>query len=1684
MKKNLLLVLLVILGMGVKAQYNNEWIDYNKTYFKLKVGSSGLYRISSTVLQQAGLGSTPLQNLQLIRNGVEIPVYTSKTTGAPGAADFVEFYGEVNDGKADTRLYSQASLHLDNTWSLLTDTAAYFLTINNAASNLRLADETNNVAGNTLPADAFFTYTFVQSYREQINPGFATVLLQAYLYSSSYDAGEGWSSRDIYPSSPLTETQNLYPFTTGPAAVISVGASGNAFNQRNLRVTINGTQVMNQALNFFAAATTQVSFPISVLGRAGGEQIAVNNTSTVGTDRMVVSNYKIAYPRIFNFGGAKRFEFQLNPSPAGNYLEITNFNAGATPPVLYDITNRRRYIGNVSGGLVRFALKPSLQPRRMVLLNAETTEIRNVNQLSIRNFINYALPANQGNYLMIAHPKLFVGPGGNPVQNYRDYRASAQGGGYNAKIYDIEQIIDQFAFGIKNHPISVKNFISFARNTYTVKPQYVLLMGRGSLYNDFRTYESFAVTNEIDLVPTFGWPGSDNLLASPNYDPVPDIPIGRIAAISGTEVDIYLQKVKEYEAVPLNAPNTIKDRAWMKNAVHAIGGSDPYLQSIIYGYMNINKGILEDTSYGGKVYSFSKNSALAVEQLTSDQLAGLFEEGLGLLTYFGHSSTNTLEFNIDDPEKYNNKGKYPLFIVNGCNAGNIFSYDTLRTQGKAFTLSERYVLTRDKGSIGFLASTHFGIVNYLNIYTNGFYRAYSTDQYGKTLGQVQRGALTRMVQNTSLSDFYTRMHVEQINLHGDPAVKLYAADLPDFVIEDPLVRISPTPVSVADNNFTLSVRFMNIGKAVQDSFRVRIQRQLPSGALVDIYNARRKGLRNTDSLKVSVPINPLTDKGENKIIVTLDVDGRVVERSESNNTITKSFVIIEDELRPISPYNYSIVNKQNIVFYASAANPLASPRSYIMEVDTTELFNSSFKKTVTIQSPGGLLQFSVPSLTFADSTVYYWRTAPVPNPGADIVWNTSSFVYLSNGTPGYNQSHYFQMQKNQYNRIELAADRSLKYATRNRLLSFKTGLLPIYINDRLQVNLDERSVLTFGCRNRSLQIVVYDKVTLEPWGNSRQADGFGRFGSWPPCIHNEFAFEFPYTDPEYRKKAIAFFESIPAGYYISITNLGTTTNTSFIQEWMSDTTQLGSGRSLYHALKNLGFAEIDSFTRNFPFLFLTRKGRPDFPVYQVLGKKVDDYLEVDIPVAVTESEGTIESPWFGPALAWNRLRWNGTDVNPFSDKVSMQVFGKNFQGTEVLLGTIQSSQDTSLSFINAKQFPYLRLKMNNKDSINGTPNQLRFWRLLGDLPPEGAVAPNLFFRAPDSVEVGQPYMLELPFKNISQSAFDSITVQMMVTDPSNVTRQVVVPKQKPLKEGDTLVLRYPLDTRSLVGSNTVFVNFNPNNAQPEQYLFNNFLYRSFIVKGDQYDPTLDVTFDGVHILNQDIVSSRPHILIKLTDNNKFMLLDDTSLMKVRVKFPGNEIREYRFDNDTLRFTPAVNSGGTKDNTATLDFNPLFKEDGFYELIVTGSDRSGNSSGLIEYKVVFSVVNKSMISNLLNYPNPFTTSTAFVFTLTGNEIPQNLRIQIMTITGKIVRDITKEELGPIHIGRNITEFKWDGTDQYGQKLANGVYLYRVITNLNGKGIEKLNLSGINGDRYNDSSTDKYFKSGYGKMYLMR
>ncbi|MFM7223591.1 MAG: hypothetical protein ACKO03_09215, partial [Bacteroidota bacterium] len=424
------LVSLMLMASSVLfAQYNNSWIDYGKTYYKFKVGAEGLYRIPFSTLQSNGLATANADHFQLWRSGKEVALHTSVTNRVLDAVDFIEFFGEINDGKVDAQLYSRPGLQLADRWSLETDTASYFLTVNAATLNKRLVTSQNNIALNSLPAEPYFMHTLNRSFKDQIFLGYAAVVGTTFLYSSSYDQGEGWSSRYLSPSTPIVEQYNLYASAAGPAPILRVNAMGGAANNRRLQVLLNGSLIIDNPLNFLNATQLELPVPVGLLGRAV-DTIRINNAATLPSDRMVVHQYELVYPRTFNFGGASQFQFLLPASANGNYVEITNFNSGDAIPVLYELNEGRRYLADVgAGGLLRFAL-PAGGERRYVLLNASANGIQTIASLQRRNFIQYSLPAQHAEFLFITHPSLRVGSRGDAIQQYTAYKSSANGGNY------------------------------------------------------------------------------------------------------------------------------------------------------------------------------------------------------------------------------------------------------------------------------------------------------------------------------------------------------------------------------------------------------------------------------------------------------------------------------------------------------------------------------------------------------------------------------------------------------------------------------------------------------------------------------------------------------------------------------------------------------------------------------------------------------------------------------------------------------------------------------------------------------------------------------------------------------------------------------------------------------------------------------------------------------------------------------------------------------------------------------------------------------------------------------------------------------------------------------------------------------------------------------------------------------
>ncbi len=171
----------------------------------------------------------------------------------------------------------------------------------------------------------------------------------------------------------------------------------------------------------------------------------------------------------------------------------------------------------------------------------------------------------------------------------------------------------------------------------------------------------------------------------------------------------------------------------------------------------------------------------------------------------------------------------------------------------------------------------------------------------------------------------------------------------------------------------------------------------------------------------------------------------------------------------------------------------------------------------------------------------------------------------------------------------------------------------------------------------------------------------------------------------------------------------------------------------------------------------------------------------------------------------------------------------------------------------------------------------------------------------------------------------------------------------------------------------------------------------------------------------------------------------------------------------------VGNGIGHDIVAVIDentANPIILND-FYE-----SDLDSYQSGRISYKLsnlsegkhtlrikVWDVYNNPgeaytefyvtnsesfTIEHVLNYPNPFTTNTAFHFDHNAPGQELDIRIQIFTISGKLVKTIDRIEMSD---GYHVGPIYWDGLDQYGDKIGKGTYIYKIkVTNAFGQTAE--------------------------------
>lgn len=1678
-----LVILWSCLSVALVAQpYGNEWIDYDKTYYKLTLTENGLYRITyEELLDHYNESDLIGSDFQLFGQAQEVMIYTT-TDGQFSAGDYIEFFGARNNGVLDIPLYKSGE-DLHPYYSLYNDESAYFLTLNPGGNNLRFTTVANDPTG--LPIEPYFWDRALKFFIDDFNSGAPSAggSLQV-LRDSYYSEGEGWTGSPF--NGPATRNRNLTTddvYRGDPAlqAILEhVHVTKSFQGSHSSQLTVGGT-TFNYEFSGFGVRKIVEQFPLADV-TSGTTTVSYRENNNVRVADALVA---ITYPRIFDLGGTSQKALKVETTSAVQ-LQFSDFNPLSSTPVLLDRANGQRYVAQVNGSRYDFGLTAVSNPRDMLITHQDPSQITEIADLEQVEFKNYFLPENQGDYILLSHQSLQQSDDGTDyVEAYANYRASPAGGSYEVSQAWIRDIENQFGWGVRNHPQAIRNFINFAIDNFRVVPGHIFIIGKGITYTSIRNN---ATNFNNCLIPSMGTPDSDMLitLRIPD-DPNPQIAIGRLSATNGDAIRQYLSKMIEYEGAQndtLCFQQQIQDKQWMKRLLHLGGGKNAVEQAQFKIFLNNYRNIAQGPQFGGKVHSVFKTSTDPIQISTSELVDSLIDDGISLITFFGHSSTSTIDFDIS-PEEFENYGKYHVFLSNGCFVGSIFGTSSV-------TYSDRFIFQENTGSIAYIAPITLAVPSSLNFYSDGFYRRMSQSMYGATVGEIMKETADDMLNVYGpLEDLLGK----QMILHGDPALRINSTNRPDYVINSQSISYDPEIVSASSDSFDVNILVTNLGRAIQSTYTVNIQRTFPVGGQEN-YSVDVPAALFKDTVTITLPTDRVNGLGANILRIKVDFGEEISELCETNNEVVDTLIIFSDDILPVQPYEFCIQNSAPEKLYFSTASITEAPKTYLLQIDTTEYFNSPLLLTNAVSSTGGIIEWS-PPIPYIENTVYYVRSALDSLIQGDYNWNYSSFLYNTNLSTGWNQSHYFQFKKDDFFTLDLEEpDRRFEFSRERRSIRLINGIHNSPLAPQNQETYFDGNLLVRNSLSKaSFNFFVFDVKTgkyLESLPDPNHPFSpctIGTYASIHPC---EFpdprpVINFLANDPFWRFNAKTFIEEFIPDSAIVLVFTTQQSGSAFslnVDEWANDTAVFADFPGLYEETifdvfeDNLNSTKIRQIEDFHPYFLCTQKGNPDFPTMEFFGDP-SEIIDTTHFFEGLWDRGALRSVRIGPSNGWNsvELDWNSLE-SPSYDEVTLNITGIDTLNQRDILFEGISDTSISLESINTDVYPHLEMELFASDDSARTAPQLKYWRVLFDKVPEAAVDPQLrFFSSADSIDIGQGVNLELGVTNISDLDMDSLLVKIQLNRPGSAPFSIYN-RYGPLPARQSLIIPIELSDQVLTntGNYTILVELNPDNDQPEQFHFNNYATFLLHINEDRINPLLDVTFDGVHILDGDIISPRPEIQVKLKDENMGLAIKDSGSIEMYLYYPDDPETAVFIDpaSEDYNFVPADESELNEKNEAFVYYYPDFEQDGVYRLKVQGKDARNNEAGDYDYIVSFEVINESTISNFLNYPNPFSTSTRFVFTLTGAEVPEDIKIQILTVSGKVVREITRDELGPIRIGRNITEFAWDGTDRYGDPLANGLYIYKVITRLNGESLKQY-----------QTSADKFFgKEGFGKMYIVR
>ena len=1614
----------------------NEWIEYDKTYHRIDISEDGLYKITGSQLQANGATLNDGEKWQLWHMGEEIPIYVSDDDDF-GLEDIIVFYGKKNRNGLDSLLFTNSSDQLSPRYSLFTDTSSYYLrSASGEVKRLENGSITLGVSGSSIP---YYKRRFhIDSNQVAYNP-YRRVSNQK-IYNSEFNGTAGFGAS---PSNRYFQSVTLPDHVYNDTEEVKFGLQLAAFylgidDEIILRYQVSTNIFEEDTLKSFELV--QKSFSLPAIS-SGNYTIAISRLNHASGRQFIVSNFWFEYLSSFRLT-----DDQIHYSfPTSNQnITLQNVSAGSEY-YISDIDNNTFSIFTPSTDTIQYAHENSEG-------NYIVEKLDNIAEISTFKQVDFieGTPRNSYSFTIVTSKQLYEqSPSPNSIDDYIAYRSSVDGGEFNVQLHFIEDLYDRFAYGIQRHPLALNNFSEQLRQEDD--KGHLLIIGKGRAYTLVRTPDALSSpANQSFYVPTFGFPASDALLTAPLGQITPRLSFGRLAVSNLNEVAVYLNNVMQFEQLAPEVPSV--DPNWKKEVIHLSGGNE--LANAVRLIFNRMSATFQKTDYAPNITTFYKNGTVTVDSSLSDQIYSKINRGASIVSFYGHSAPNTLGFKIDNQSKYANGPILPLFIALGCSAGNYNISDE--------SVAETYCLMENKGFLNLFSSTTISRVFDLEAVGHNIYNLIGNHADSLTIGELTQLTIAKTISKS-------RRQASQLSLFGDPTIRLNIPTEVDLTIEKQSISTTPDFLSAELDSFDFEFNIISHGRSPQLHVPVKVIRQFPTGHLEVIFDedVAIDGFKTNIQLTVALESNMAA--GSNRLQIEID-DRNIIEEllypnSELNNSYIHSdgqagfpIFIPSNSTIPLWPRDKSIVPSTTISLLCSTGDLLGPASEFYIELDTSILFYGPMYTRESLSSTGGLIEFN-PAYSFASDQVYYWRVSPSPDPiSGEFYWSEPQSFIIIPEKEGWNISHYYQFLDTYKEGLEINPSRKWEFNKNYIPIRFSNGLWESDNQDQLgwfEFNgpFPKTTALAWEVEEPALAIIAFDHDD-----NRLENPRGGSNGSIPVNKDKDY-FAFENTQAG-RDSLMHFIQHVIPNHYHILFYTVRNSELDLINSsnWALDSVR-NDGVNIFNLLEGYGATSVRNIQSSQRVNYLSHFIKSDGHLFEEISFDDTKVLTNDFNLLDWETYGTISLD--NEIIELNDrtlLKWSIDAMVDSSD--SYDIYYQRIDNSNKVYiqnNVISGSQSINTLPDSIRNSAIFWSDVSDDHLLNPTPAQPQYYRMYGQLIGDFALAPNLLWNSPNpTYQASEMFSGSIAVANINHK---ETTLPYLITARNVENNDLIqlaqstldIPKNEQSKIDFNGLLEVP-------GEYILTIQLNPKEEIIEGNYFNNTIQFPITILGDKSNPLLNVLFDGQSIFNGQIVSPTSEISIKLTDDNKFTLLNSADLITASIQQP---------DGSAWSITPGLNASYTfpqlgDENTMELLINGNFEQEGTYHLEAFGRDVAGNANQ-VAYKVDFQVFHKIGVG-VRAHPNPVIERLLIDYVLFG-ETQEGAQLYVTNAIGKtvLVTDLTLVEGQHQHFINIPSEW------------PTGMYQYQLV------------IKTINGEEYSEYEDESLgFKKGgrTGQFLLLR